>query len=155
MAFGDSLRDFGDNKAPGYLEAPACRVFSPNSQVSPGIFVFEDEDYDTDKMHDAGASSKITIQTAGKYHYGASIEWNNPGIPAAVTMEILLNGATVINKGVVSVLAVLANVAQEVVGDFEFAQGDFIEVKTDDTAGGMKGLAIASYSPVFWAHRIG
>src|SRR3990172_5768886 len=85
-----------DNREPPGV--PACRVKSDMNQASPSIITFETEVYDTDQMHDNVVNnSRITIQTAGKYHYGANILWSAPGAAGTVDMEVLLNAATILN----------------------------------------------------------
>lgn len=124
-------------------------------QFTPTALAFNSERYDTDTMHDnATNNSRLTIQTAGKYHVGACVYF-----PAAAhtycAIGIYLNGVTIIARhenahtnGVSFGLTIGT--------DYDLAQGNYLEVFVwTDWGGGLVIASNANYSPEFWAHRIG
>ena len=132
----------------------ACRVFNNANQSIPTgiatVFAFNSERFDTDAMHDnAVNNSRITINTAGKYAIGANIQWAaNDG---DVTLELLLNGATVIAKNIKGKRATTLEI--DTMDDFSVT--DFIECRvTQNNVGAQDVTFSAQSSPEFWAHRL-
>ena len=158
--------DVRDNIA--YLAAlvnsPSCRVYHNTTQVLTNnvraALAFNSERYDSDNMHDpATNNTRITINTAGVYVIGGQVE-----IPADTDLTIVdwslrINGAAFIafntdnNPGVG---AVPRNYQIHTL--WKFAATDYVEFlvrQVNTSAGAATVIANASYSPDFYATRIG
>ena len=69
------------------------RRYLQSSGRSSADITLDDEEYDTDGMHsNVTNNSRITVQTAGKYHVTAQSAWEpvNNGLRV---LEIMVNGA--------------------------------------------------------------
>lgn len=142
------------------LPSQTCRVYrNAGTAIAHGgtvTMAFNTERWDTDGMHDnAVNNSRITINTAGKYEIGASIEVSNSGTTMWVFVGILRNGATYVvaqaptvvgNTGYVS----LSCVIDGVVGDYY----EVIVFQSNTGSAGETIVAAAQLSPEFWAIRI-
>jgi hypothetical protein len=137
-----------------YQSAPQTIPDSAPTQIPFNLERYDDENY-----HDPGLlSTRITIPHAGRYHVGASVVWS-PSAVGSRTIELWVNaGLYVIARNDSENVGGggLAVLAQFAVTDWEFAQGDYIEVFVTQTSGGP--LAINSFeqvSPEFWIHSLG
>lgn len=139
-----------------------CRIFnSANQAVASGAWTaitHNSERYDTDSMHSTVSNtSRITIQTAGKYALFGCLAWAASALGKIRGSAIMLNGTTFI---VVHALSVAWDVANAVVLPvstvYDLAINDYIELMGfQDTGGNLNSVTAANYVPEFSAQRIG
>lgn len=134
---------------------PACRVYnSANLSIGNGSFsalTFNSERYDTDSMHSTSVNtSRITMATAGIYHYGCTVYFATSGTGYR-TIRVMLNGTT--SLGYVELPPPSATgCGLYLAGDYAFAANDYIEFQVYQNSGGaLNALAGGNYSPEAWA----
>lgn len=111
--------------------------------ATPATLAFQAEDLDTDTMHDNSTNNeRLTINTAGTYLVGASVEAGDLTIGA----DIVLNGSTVIASG--GAPSNTGNDGLSVLTLYEFAQNDYVTVVA--SVNGTGNTTVAS----FWAYKI-
>jgi hypothetical protein len=169
LSYGDGLKIPGNAtlangtvsagaSAGGVAPVDSAHVFNSANQNIPNAvqttLAFDSERYKTTAgMHDNVVNnSRITIQKAGKYHVGATIQW---GAAAGVNrgLFILQNGVQVAADGMPNPGA--ANFVFQNVGvDIQCAVGDVLIVQAyQDSGAGLVVVAAGNYSPDFWAHQ--
>lgn len=140
-------------------DSHTCRVYR-NAATSiahniPVTLSFNTERWDVGAMHDTATNpSRITIQTAGKYAIGGSVEVSNSGTTMWVFVGILRNGTTYVVTQAPSVVGQTAYVSLETVIDG--VVGDYYELLVYQYNSGSATESIASAgerSPEFWAHQ--
>jgi len=130
----------------------SCKVTKSASQTisnnTDTIIIWDQEDYDTDTMHDnVTNNSRITIKTAGKYSVMAQVGWasNSTGLR---NIEIIKNSS---NLGRVEYTPNTGS--QHIVSAVdEFAVNDILELQVKQTSGG--NLNFNPSLVYFEAHKI-
>lgn len=129
-----------------------CRVFNSGGltivTATPTILAFDSNRFDPASLHSTTSNtSRITIARNGMYNITANLEWpaNAVGIR---TIEILLNGATVIARVDTPGNAALIN--QMISTLYYLFSNDYIEIRVTQTSGGNLIIpANGNYSPEF------
>lgn len=117
-----------------------CRITKASAQtIATGTetaVTFTTEDFDTNGMHDTGSNtSRITIQTAGKYLVTGQINWtaNATGFREAI---LRVGGSTVIASDNRNNIGASFNTAIHVTAIYSFAAGDYVELVGYQNSGG-------------------
>lgn len=137
---------------------PQVRVVHNGVQVcGTGALVtlaFNTELYDNGEMHSVAVNnSRLTAKVAGLYAIGAQVTFD---VNAAGYryLDILHNGATIIDTTWLPPTA--ASTSLNAYTEFRLAPGEFVEARVVQNSGGnLNVLTAASYTPVFYMHRIG
>lgn len=118
------------------------------------VLSLNSENYDTDTMHSTiSNTSRITYTTAGKYHVSCTISFaaNATGVRF---LTLRLNGTTALRIDDTPAISGSRTVLL-VVGDFNFAANDYVEILANQTSGVSLDVdAIAERSPYCEAHQI-
>lgn len=113
---------------------------------------FDTTRYDTMRMFDLAAPTRLTAPVSGKYSMGGSVNFAAIG-PGATLKYIALNvnGIAVAKEdwdAVASQTHILA-------AEYELVRGDYIELVVWQNSGGALSVATRSnYSPELWAHLL-
>lgn len=151
---------------PIYLDPPSVHVYSTLEQTIPfdaaQILFFNESRYDTDNMHDrTGASSRLTMNTAGIYRVVLQLRWKKfiQDITGDVAAYIRRNGAETIafesdaygNTDLYNGMSVKAIRAFEA-GDFveALAEQDALDAADDET-GYSNAITTERWSPILAA----
>jgi len=137
----------------GFLhDPPTARVFHSVDQsitdATDTVLAFDSERFDTDTIHGAGANTKLTATTAGKYLIVANITWeaNATGIRFC---GIRLNGTTMIGQVRQPAIASV-DVDQNPTTLYQLAATDYVEVLVRQESGGALNVKVAgNVSPEF------
>jgi hypothetical protein len=109
---------------------PCCQVYSTAATaLSTGtVLPFAAEDFDTDTIHDNSTNNtRLTCNTAGKYHVYASIQINRE-IGTSIGGYIYLNNTTKKLEGVESQVGDYLTGMVKIEGVIDLAVNDYIEV---------------------------
>ena len=124
-AHNDVLENINNYRVP-----PMCRVKQTSGQSvaynTNVILSFDDEDFDTDAMHDnATNNSRITINTAGVYLVVAGIRYT-AGVSTTTRISVLKNGgsAGIDERGPNNTRS-----GQQVTGYYNLAVADYLEAE--------------------------
>jgi len=114
----------------------SCKVTkSANQTISNNTdtdITWNQEDYDTDGMHDNSTNnSRITIQTAGKYHFTVQSIWDSGNEAGTRRIKIKKNG-TVVGQ---DQRTAIANAQASLIFIDDSAVNDFFEVSAQHTDG--------------------
>ena len=115
----------------------SCRVYSSAAQSitqnSDVTITWNQENYDTDTMHDNSTNnSRIKATTAGKYLIVCNIEWA-AGITGWRNHYLYVNGSTTI--GSTRLMALDANKpVYNLVTIWEFSANDYVELRVHQNA---------------------
>jgi hypothetical protein len=167
-AFGQD--DFNENqdRIDAFLQAaglnaagvlPRCDLnHSLNQSLTSGvdtILSFDFERFDSDGMHDVAVNnSRIIFKTAGDYICGAAVLFaaNATGLRRLVIDK---NAGTFLRRIELPALSGTETGIEAVVLA-RFALNDFIEARArQDSGGALSVIGNSSYTPAFWAARIG
>lgn len=141
------------------LTIPQCRVNDDSTQsinnASTTAINFDNEDFDTDTMHDTSTNNtRITFTTAGKYLIGACI-----GFAGHATgyrqISIRQDGsATLAYHAYIGLVA--TTLYMNIITIAEFSAAEYVELMVYQNSGaGLNTARDAGSNPVFWAKRIG
>ncbi|MCS6801741.1 MAG: hypothetical protein RMM58_01235 [Chloroflexota bacterium] len=140
---------------------PMCRVRRTTSQPIPSgtqtALAFDVARYDTDGMWSAEAPTRLTIQTAGRYHVGFAASFDEPtGAGSVRGASLWVNGALVIATVVVAPRPGGTQTQIPVVsGDYLFSAGEYLEGRVvQDSGGSVPVFSFSAWSPELWAHWI-
>lgn len=128
----------------------SCFVYQ-NASATVGTddnvaLLFQLESFDTDTMHDSVSNtSRITFTTAGKYHFGGTLDADG-----AVSIKVVLNGTTTLAGNATAGTLGVGNISAS--GIYNFAQNDYIEIFGD--AGSSGYVTSGTISTNFWAYKI-
>lgn len=135
---------------------PMCRATnSANIAIPNGTatdLTFNTEDFDTDTMFTTADSAKITIKTAGKYMVGANATFTSNATGFRL-IYLTLNTTDVIAATSTNAVNGL-NSDLSVVGVYDLAVNDVLNVKVSQTSGGSLNVITYSSSPSFWAVKV-
>lgn len=140
---------------------PMCRVRRTTIQSIPSgvqtAVAFDLARYDTDGMWSAGMPTRLTIQTAGRYHVGFIASFDEPtGAGSLRGASLWVNGTLVIATVVVLPRPGGSQTQLPVVsGDYAFAVGDYLEGRVvQDSGGAVPVFSFSAWSPELWAHWV-
>ena len=116
----------------------SCRVYSSAAQNIPQnsdeTITWNQENYDTDTMHDNSTNnSRITATTAGKYLIVCNIEWA-AGITGWRNHYLIVNGSTTIGSTRIMALDASKPV-YNLVTIWDFSATDYVELRVHQNAG--------------------
>lgn len=132
------------------------RVYNSGAQTignsSSTAVTFDSERWDTDGCHSTSSNtSRLTCQTAGKYHIIANIEFVASTVGDRVIF-LRLNGSTIIAAH--SVVAPTLNCRMHISTIYDLAAADYVEVLVrQTTAGNLDTVATGNSSPEFMMVR--
>ena len=112
------------------------------------VLTFNSERWDTDNIHSTVSNtSRLTVQTAGKYYIYGHINWaNNP--TGRRYVYLLVNSITVL--GTQTAPTVANNMNQNINTHYSLNAGDYVELLVNQDSGGTLNVnPIGSYSPEF------
>lgn len=133
----------------------AARVYNTGNigtSASFGTISFNSERYDGDNMHSSGAPTQLIAQTAGIYRVGACVEWPADSGANRCHIGLRVNGTLWIARQSVPGFVGGASYCC-VQTDWQFAQGDYVEVLASSVSG-LTIQADADFSPEFWMSRV-
>lgn len=143
---------------------PCCQVFRDSRQIIPNNILtaieFDEEKYDTDGMHSAGAKTRITFNTAGVYLVTLSCTWQ-PNATGYRFAQIRKNGVDIIAFDSRDRQESIAAVGHNLACQESFAASDYIETMVRQNSGGnlqilARGKAFDNtLPPLFSTMRIG
>ena len=123
---------------------------------TPTLVTFDSERYDTDGFHDTGSNTeRLTVPADGKYAIGCNLSLGNGAMGAFNwTMELLLNGATVI--GALKQWIVSDTMILSLHVEYALTAGDYVEVRVTHDNGMVNEYVkqADNYSPEFWMHKL-
>lgn len=127
-----------------------CRV---HGIYGPGVVEWNAEDYDTDSMWSTAARDKVYINTPGKYHINAAVQWTASGTGTRLMQIYVKIGAspeTALEAGsLIAPSSAGTTTDQQISADYYFPNaGDYFRIST---SGAPANLADGYCS----AHRIG
>lgn len=139
------------------FKQPCARVRrSADQSIASGgeakVLTFNTEDYDTDSIHDNGAPSRLTCQTAGLYLIIGQAEWQS-NASGHRSLIIRLNGTTPI--AISKDIAAGPN-GQVVMTTWLLNVGDYVELTAyQDSGTNLNVIGNKAHSPVLAMCRIG
>ena len=130
----------------------SCKVKKSTGQTisnnTATIATWNTETYDTDGMHDnVTNNSRITIKTAGKYHFSCYGAWTGNSTGSRI-IDFLKNGTSMAMTQYVPISK--AQHTTSYVGDF--AVNDYVEIEVTQDSGG--DLSFLSGQRYFEGHKI-
>lgn len=139
---------------------PMCRVYNDATishavSGTPQVVTFNTERYDTDTMHSTVSNTgRITFTTAGVYHIVGTVEFA-ANATGSRSLFIRLNGSTNVGAANDAVSSGTQVTRLQVVAEYNFAAADYVElVANQDSGGALNLVAVANYSPEFWASLV-
>ena len=125
------------------------------SNASTTTLDFDDEDFDTDTMHDTVTNnSRLTCKTAGKFCIMAHVQFNNNDVTDDRAITILLNGTTVIASSQVDAAPGLKT-SINAMTIYDLSVNDYIEVQVYQNSGSSIVIeSTAESSPYFMMWKI-
>lgn len=142
---------------PGYTEGARVQNLA-NVWISNNTYTicpFNDEEYDTDNIHDNVVfNSRLTAKTAGKYVIAAHVYWDSNATGLRY-IHCYLNGL-VISAAVVDSPIVASPFIQSFADVRHLYLNDYIELRVYQNSGvGLNILYAPEFSPIFMMQRIG
>ncbi len=137
----------------------SCRVYnSANQAIGTAAFTkltFDSEEFDTDAMHAvAGATSRLTCKTAGKFLITANVWWAANATGTRI-VRIKLNDTTYIASVQYPVNSAAYATVQSLSTIYNLAVSDYIEVDVyQDSGGNLNSVYTAQMSPEFMMVKI-
>lgn len=137
----------------------ATRVYhSINQNINTGVataLAFDTESFDIEGLHDTVINnSRITFITAGKYHVGGIVTFDNNSTSWR-DADIFMDGLTIIAEQRIWNIGAVQDTWIIVDTIYQFTAGQYIELRATQNSGGLLAInATAGVSPVFWAYRI-
>ena len=107
------------------------------------VLTADTELYDLDTMHSTSSNtSRITITTAGKYRFGASLYWNENNSTGRRIQRFLVNGSTQYRS-----LAADADPWMSTFGSrtLDLVATDYVEVQVHQTAGANRTVILGEF----------
>lgn len=142
---------------------PQARVFNnANLSINNGVattLTFNSERYDNGGLHSTSANtSRLLVPITGLYMIGACVQFavNATGYRYVDLLVTFAAGgtATIVSDRRAGTAVIETTIPVET--EYELAAGDYVEVVVAQSSGGaLNVLAVASYSPEFWMHRVG
>ncbi len=138
-----------------------CRIYNnttisiPNNTLT--VLTFNTTKYDTDNMHNNSfRTSRITLNRAGKYQFGTTQDWTASATGVRL-LRVKINGGTQISYNSTNALSTVGqDTQQQLVDEYIFAAGDYIEVYALQDSGG--ALNLNAFGPgftlTFWARKV-
>jgi hypothetical protein len=147
-AWGDVLRD----DLEFLIDPPACDVFNSSAvsvnNATETILNADSERFDNDAMHStASNTSRITIQTAGRYYVRAAVGFAGDA-DGNRRITFLINGTTAsirLDQGP----GTSGSIILGAFGDFILSAADFIEVRVLHAAGAALNVTLHSFAATF------
>ncbi len=139
----------------------SCRVYHSTSQSVPDAtwkaLSMDSERWDPSGMHDPVTNnSRITIQRAGEYLCGGSIVIASSAAGPRRIVAVWLNGVETGTSIATQEMHVGAAYAVQIScgTDYEFVEGDYIELGAFQNSGGPLNVAVVgNISPEFWCRQ--
>lgn len=164
LTFDQTLKRFqASENTRKYFDAfprEGCRVFNsanfavPNNAVT--AITFNSSRFDPFNMHSLTVNTaRISIIRNGRYNVGGCVEFDDNGAGYR-EVNVRLNGTTnIVGTNKLPNGAGVANDKMNVATDYEFVNGDYIELVAFQNSGGALNVEVhGNYSPEFWACRI-
>lgn len=144
-AWGDQIRD----NLEFLIDPPACSVSSGNQSVNSGtptVLTAGTENFDNDGMHSTVSNtSRITIQTAGRYLFMSVASFAQPS--GSATLSFLIDGATSQNGVLLPVTGGTTRLIA--VRLFTLAVGQYVETRVTQDSGGAINIALIEFGATF------
>lgn len=138
-----------------------CRVFNiANTTLTdstPTLMLFQAETYDTDGMFSSLQPTKILFPTPGIYEVGAyiTIEPVPSAVLAGCSIEILLNGTTVIGRTMIPHSSSrVYQITLHTCTIYSFSRNDYVECRVTQANDAVEDFSISAEVTGFWAHRL-
>jgi len=149
-SWGDAVRDNFEYLA----DPPSCSVFHNTTQNALNntmtVLSANSENYDNNGMHSTVTNtSRITIQTAGRYELNCVVNFNGAGSgsPSARLVEFYVNGTTSYGAGQIPDAGTAATTQMYGSRTLTLIVGDYVEVRVRQQS----GVTVAVTLNEFWA----
>lgn len=157
------LRALFGSDTPEDVATQACRITRSSNYSIPAVTTetipFNDEVFDNNGMHDNSTNpSRITMNVAGYYVFGANIEMQNASDYTRINLQIRKSGGAHIAFTQNSAIAGNLNQRYSIAGMDHFEVGDYLELRIFQQNSGPNArdlVVSADYSPIFFAAKIG
>lgn len=137
-----------------------ARVIRSTDQAIPDAtdtaVIFDTEVYDFGGLWAGGAPTRLTMPTAGIYHVGAMVAFDQPVDPIQFEMIIRLNATDDVAFQIMYFSAT-DNPRNGISTDFLFAAADYIELIVFQSNVGNLDADLQErnpYAPAMWAHKV-
>lgn len=147
--WGDQIRDNFEF----LIDSPACSVFNSGAQSVASstntILTADSEREDNDSMHSTVTNtSRITVQTAGRYLFIANVQFqDNTG--TRVVTDFLQNGATIVGGDVSVAVGGGTDDRKSICRLWRMAATDYMEVRVNQNSGVNRNVTLHEFSAVF------
>jgi hypothetical protein len=153
-AWGDQIRENEEF----LIDPPVVSVFhsvTVNVTTGTGLTILNanSENYDNDAMHSTVSNtSRLTVQTAGRYMFGARVNFdvaNGGGATGMRAVELLHNSTTRYGLQLVSGASATLPTQISGVATIVCAAADFVEVQVRQDSGSTKGVDLLEFYAVY------